>query len=209
MDALVLRHHAPSGERRLGLLRWGLLPHFADAADRAAPRPINARAETVRTSGLFRGAFQSRRALVPADAFYEWRKDGKVRTPFAVARADGTPMAFAALWESNTAADGTILRSFTIITTTANQLLRPIHERMPVVVEPENWPLWLGEVEGDPMKVLQPSVETVLRSWRVGVRVGRVSEDDPGLLDPVPDAAASGVPAMLQPEVHTQTKEKS
>ena len=205
MDALVLRRHARSGERRLGLLRWGLLAHFADAADRTAPRPINARAETVQTSGLFRGAFQARRALVPADAFYEWRKDGKTRTPFAVARADGAPMAFAALWESNTVADGTVARTFTVVTTTANALLRPIHERMPVVVEPDDWPLWLGEIDGDPASVLRPSVETVLRYWQVGSRVGKVSEDDPGLLEPV----ESSDPAVAPPEVVAKTKEKS
>ena len=97
-DALVVRRHPETGARHLDLLRWGLVPHFTkDLAH--ARRPINARAESVATSGIFRGAFASRRCLVPAMAFYEWKRVTGGKQPYAVARADGQPMAFAGLWE--------------------------------------------------------------------------------------------------------------
>jgi putative SOS response-associated peptidase YedK len=185
-DAPVIRRHPDSGERRLDLLRWGLVPHFTKDL-KAARRPINARAETLATSGMFRGALAARRCLVPADAFYEWRVPDK--QPFAIARRDGQPMAFAGLWEGWRSPDGEALRSFTIVTTTANATLRPLHERMPVILEPADWPGWLGEAPADPLALLRPAAEDVLRAWPVDRRVGNVRNNDPGLLAPL--AAAS------------------
>jgi putative SOS response-associated peptidase YedK len=105
--APVVRRHPETGARHLDLLRWGLLPHFA--TDPKRQRPINARAETVTTSSMFRQAFAKRRALVPAGAFYEWRKGpGGAKQPFAVARADGAPLALAGLWEGWRAPDGEV-----------------------------------------------------------------------------------------------------
>jgi putative SOS response-associated peptidase YedK len=180
-DAMAVRRHPETGERRLDLLRWGLVPHFTKDL-KAARRPINARAETVATSGMFRGALAARRCLVPADAFYEWRVSNGDKQPYAIARRDGQPMAFAGLWEGWRSPEGEVLRSFTIVTTTANAALRPLHERMPVVLEPADWPAWLAEAPADPTALLRPAAEDVLHIWPVGRRVGNVRNNDAGLL---------------------------
>jgi putative SOS response-associated peptidase YedK len=183
-DAMAVRRHPESGERRLDLLRWGLVPHFTKDL-KAARRPINARAETVATSGMFRGALAARRCIVPADAFYEWRILDGDKQPFAIARRDGRPMAFAGLWEGWRSPEGEVLRSFAIVTTTANATLRALHERMPVVLEEADWPAWLGEAEADPGALLRPAAEDVLRVWPVDRRVGNVRNNDAGLLAPI------------------------
>ena len=106
---------------------------------------------------MFRDALARRRCLVPADVFYEWQAAEGGKLPYAIARADGQPMVFAGLWEGWRGADGTVMRTFTIVTTNANPALRPLHERMPVILEPADWPAWLGEFEGDPPALLRPS----------------------------------------------------
>jgi putative SOS response-associated peptidase YedK len=181
-NAPVVRLHPDSRERHLDLLRWGLVPHWAKDP-KSVRQPINARAETVATAPMFRDAMARRRCLVPADAFYEWQMAEGGKLPFAIARADEQPMAFAGLWEGWRGADGTVLRSFTIVTTNANPELRPIHERMPVVLEQPDWPVWLGEAEGDRAALLRPSA-TAFRVWRVGTAVNNVRHDGPELLDP-------------------------
>ena len=106
---------------------------------------INARAETVATKPAFRSAFRYRRCLVPADGFYEWRKQGARKQPYPMCLADGAPFTFAGLWEHWTGPDGYVIQSFTIVVTEANELRRPIHNRMPVILDPADYGLWLGE----------------------------------------------------------------
>ena len=182
-DAPVIRRHPASGERRLDLLRWGLLPHWVKDPKQAR-QPINARAETIASSSMFRGAYAERRCLVPADAFYEWQVLDGAKQPWAIARADGQPMAFAGLWEGWRAPDGGTVRSFTIVTTNANPTLRPLHERMPVVLEPADWPLWLGETQADPATLLRPS-SAAFRAWRISTAVNNVRNDVASLLAPL------------------------
>ncbi|MEJ0015623.1 MAG: SOS response-associated peptidase [Acetobacteraceae bacterium] len=181
-DAMVIRRHPQTGERHLDLLKWGLLPSWTKEPEKAK-RPINARAETVATSGLFRGAFAARRCIVPADAFYEWQAVGAAKQPHAIARADGQPIAFAGLWEGARLADGTILRTFAIVTTTANADIAALHERMPVILEPADWPAWLGDEQGDPAALLHPSAAGTLRSWPVSRRVNTPRNNDADLLE--------------------------
>ena len=189
-QAPAVRRHPESGERHLDLLTWGLVPHFTkDLA--TARKPINARAETVASSGMFKGAFAQRRCIVPADAFYEWRAGADGKQPYAVARRDGDPMAFAGLWEGWRAPDGSVLRTFVIITTNANVVLRELHERMPVVLEKPDWPLWLGESAGDAAALLHPAPDDVLRAWPVGRAVGNVKRNSPDLLQPAGDLGVS------------------
>ncbi len=183
MDAPVVRRHPETGERHLDLLTWGFVPAFTKTL-KEARRPVNARAETLISSGMFRAAFAKRRCLVPAAAFYEWRADPGGKTPFAIARADGDPMAFAGIWEGWRSPEGDILRSFAIVTTSANARMRALHERMPVILEAADWPVWLGEAEGDPAALLKPSAEDVLRFWAIDKRVGNVRNDGPDLLQP-------------------------
>ena len=181
-DAPVVRLHPETRARHLDLLRWGLVPHWAKDP-KSVRQPINARAETLATTPMFRDALARRRCLVPADVFYEWQAADGAKLPFAVARSDGQPMVFAGLWEGWRGADGTVLRTFTIVTTNANAVLRPIHERMPVILEPSDWPTWLGEVDDDPAHLLRPSAAE-LRVWRVGTAVNNVRNDNAALLEP-------------------------
>jgi putative SOS response-associated peptidase YedK len=184
-DAPVVRRHPETGERHLGLLRWGLVPHWVKDLKPKSPQ-INARGETITSTPMFRDAFARRRCLVPADAFYEWQTipGSSTKLPWAIARGDAACLVFAGLWEGWRGPDGTVIRSFTIVTTSANEALRPLHERMPVVLEEPDWPLWLGETEGDPASLIHPST-TEFRTWRVGPAVNNVRHDAPSLLDPV------------------------
>ena len=189
--AMVIRRHPKTGDRHLDLLRWGLVPHFTKRP-KTARKPINARAETVASSSMFQGAFARRRALVPATAFYEWRTDAEAggKQPYAIARTDGQPMAFAGLWEIWRPPNGEKLRTFAIITTDANATMRQLHDRMPVILEPDDWPVWLGEVPSDRTALLRPAAEGVLRLWPVSRAVNSVRNNTPDLLDRIDDPAA-------------------
>jgi putative SOS response-associated peptidase YedK len=131
---LVVRWNPTTGERQLDELIWGLLPH-GTKNPAAATRPINARAETVADHPMFAGAFRQCRAIVPATAYYQRRTTGGSGQSFAISRGDGRPMALAGLWESFKWPEGDITRSCCILTTEANSLVAPIHNRMPVVLE--------------------------------------------------------------------------
>ncbi len=183
MDAPVVRRHPESGERHLDALTWGFIPATTKTL-KEARRPINARAETVAASGMFRHAFAKRRCIVPAGAFYEWQAGPFGKTPYAIARADGDPMAFAGVWEGWRSPEGDILRTFAIVTTNANAQMSVLHERMPVILEAADWPVWLGEQSVDPAILLRPSPEDTLSLWRVDKRVGNVRNDGPDLLVP-------------------------
>ena len=155
-DAMVVRRHPATGERRLDLLRWGLIPSWTKDL-KAARKPINARSETAGSSGMFKAALGARRCLVPVDAFYEWRTVPDGKQPYAIARRDGTPLAFAGLWEGWRSGDGEVIRSFAILTTSANATMAQLHERMPVILEPDAWPAWLGEADTDPLALMRPA----------------------------------------------------
>jgi putative SOS response-associated peptidase YedK len=163
---------------------WGLLPSWTKDPAKAQ-RTINARAETVATSGLFRGAFKARRCIVPADAFYEWRVVEGGKQPYAIARQDGQPMAFAGLWEGFRWPDDTVTRTFTIVATTPNADVAELHDRMPVNLDAEDWPAWLGETEADPAALLRPSPGGTLRTWPVSRRVNTPRNNDADLLEPL------------------------
>lgn len=183
-EAMVVRRHPENGERHLNLLQWGLVPSWTKDLKQAR-RPINARAETVTSSGMFRGAFQARRAIVPADAFYEWQAAEGGKQPYAIARNDGQPLAFAGLWEGYRSPDGQVVRSFTIVTTTASDDVRMLHERMPVILEPDAWATWLGETGDDPTSLMRPAPTGTLRIWKVGKAVNTPRNNSPALLAPV------------------------
>ncbi len=199
-DAAAVRLHPQSRDRRLDLLRWGLVP-FNTTDLKAARKPINSRAETAATSPMFRAAFAKRRCIVPAAAFYEWRPDPAGKTPFAIARADKEPLALAALWEGWRGRDGEVLRTFAILTVSANAEMSALHDRMPLILERNDWPLWLGEAEGDPRRLLRPARDGTLRLWPVGKAVGNVRNDGPELLLPhtPPDHAGPNDPSGPNP----------
>lgn len=189
-DLPVIRFNAEDGTRSLNLLRWGLIPSWA--ADTAAgARAINARCETLNDKPTFRKAYSARRCIVPATAYYEWQHRGATKVPHAIALASGETMAFAGLWEGwwPPHADRTnpsqMLRTFTIITCPAAEEIMHLHERMPVILPPEAWPLWLGEEPGAPDSVLTTYPGQLLKVWEVGPAVGNVHNEGKHLLDPV------------------------
>lgn len=182
--ALVVRRHPETGDRHMDLLIWGLLPHWTRDF-KAARRPINARAETVATAPMFRGAFASRRCLVPVDAWYEWQVTPAGKRPFAFARPDRTTMALAGLWESwVTPGTMKVLRTFAIITTKANEAAAAVHDRMPVLIEPADEPLWLGAAAGDPAALLRPAPDGLIEAWPVGRAVNSPRNNGATLLAP-------------------------
>jgi len=184
--ALAVRWNRETNQRSLDKLRWGLVPMWAPDLSVAA-RQINARAETVAERPAYREAYVKRRCLVPIGAFYEWRKrDGKTKQPYAVATSDGAPLVLGGLWERwRDKGTGEITRSFTIITVPANEQLRPLHERMPLILDETDWPAWLGETGSDPAPLLR-SYAKPLRVWAVSARVNSVKNNDQHLLDPLP-----------------------
>ena len=145
-DIPVIRR-SPEGKRVLHLLNWGLLPHWVKNAE-TAHRPINARLETLSEKLIFREAFQKRRCLIPADAFYEWKREGRAKQPYRFELASQELMALAGLWESWKAPDGSIVRTVCIITTEADEVMKPVHDRMPVILPQAAWTAWLeGPIE--------------------------------------------------------------
>jgi putative SOS response-associated peptidase YedK len=168
------------------VMRWGLIPSWAKDETLKFPT-FNARAEAVDTTASFRGAWRAgRRCLVVTDGFYEWRKGD--RQPFLVADAGGRLTVLAGLWETWRSPAGETIRSCTVITMVANDLLARLHDRMPVVLAEADWPVWLGEApatEEELKGLLTPCPPGALTMWPVDRRVGDVRNDDPGLGEPV------------------------
>jgi putative SOS response-associated peptidase YedK len=188
-EGLVVRRHPETGARHLDGLRWGLVPRRAKDATGAA-RMMNARGESVAEKPAFRDAFAKRRCLVPMDGFYEWRTEGKSKQPFACSLKSGEPMACAGLWEGWKQPDGDWLRTYSIITCAAAGRQALLHERVPVILPRDVWDDWL---EGDdPTALLKPAEDSLLAFWPVAARVGRVAENDAGLIvrDPLAVAPA-------------------
>lgn len=174
-----------SDEVGLAWLRWGLIPGWADDP-RIGSRMINARGETVHEKPAFRKAFRERRCLVLADGYYEWRNDPAGKTPFWITRRDGRPMSFAGIWERWKKGQ-TPIESCAIITTDANALTAEVHDRMPVIIEPEDRSLWLNpdSPEERLRPLLKPCGEDELRLVRVSKHVNRPDHEDPSCLEPV------------------------
>lgn len=166
-------------------LRWGLVPSWA-ADERSGQRMINARAETVCTNPAFRSAFRRRRCLIPADGFYEWQRAGAVKVPMRIRRRDGRPFAFAGIWEWKARDDGSRLESFAIITTAANAYVRPIHDRMPVILDGAGRDVWLAaDADADALRaVLVPAAEDALDAYAVSPLVNSPHNDVPACIVP-------------------------
>jgi putative SOS response-associated peptidase YedK len=179
-----------NGQRTLTAMRWGLIPSWARPETESLKighSTFNARAESVDSRPAFRPAWRAgRRCLVIADGYYEWRDTD--RQPFAVALGNRGPMTLAGLWDQWRSPDGTTLKSFAIITTAANKLLEPLHGRMPVLLAPERWPAWLGEItvnDAELKAMLRPYPGASMTFWPVDRRVGNVRNDSADLFAPV------------------------
>lgn len=180
----------PTEEGRIGtLMRWGFIPAWAKDPG-AMPMLHNARGETVAEKPMFRQAFRRRRCLIPASGFYEWKTvpGQKSRQPFYISYKDRNPMSFAGFWENARTGGGERIDTCIIITTGANAVLEPIHHRMPVVLEREDWNVWLStEPVADELltELIAPSGAEKMQAWGVAHAVNKVSNDSPSLLHPI------------------------
>ena len=179
-----------NGNGRSGsYMRWGLIPSWAESAS-VGSRMMNARAETVAERPSFRTALPRRRCLVLADGFYEWRRKGSSKRPMRIVMASGEPFAFAGLWDAWRDQMGEVVRSCVIITTPANELLGPIHDRMPVILPRELESLWLGHDIQDPAPlagILTPYTADEMVVYEVSSLVNSPSNDEPELVAPLGD----------------------
>jgi putative SOS response-associated peptidase YedK len=167
----------------LAMLRWGLVPYWAKDPS-IGNRMINARAETVAEKPAFRAAYRHRRCLVLADGFYEWHREGSVKTPYYISSADGQPFAFAALWENwNSKDTDESVQSTTLITTEANDFMASLHHRMPVVLTPDTAPRWLQGGDDALGNALENMPE--LRAWAVDRRVNNARNEGADLIEAV------------------------
>jgi putative SOS response-associated peptidase YedK len=187
-DVAIVRQDAKRPQRKFSVMRWGLIPYWAKDAS-IGYKTINAAAETAAEKPAFREAMKRRRCLVPADGFYEWQKRGpKDKQPYNVGLADDGIFAFAGLWERWPDPAGGAIESFTILTTTANSLVAQLHDRMPVIVKPEDYDLWLDPGMRDPGGVadlLRPLDARLMKKYPVSKKVGNADNDDPGCIEEV------------------------
>jgi putative SOS response-associated peptidase YedK len=186
----VVRLDSETGERELAVMRWGLVPFWAKDA-KMAFNTINAKAETITTSPAYREAMKRRRCLVPADWFYEWKKlDAKTKQPYAIAMNDAELFAFAGLWDSwKDKETGKALETYTVITTDPNDLMEPIHNRMPVILHHKDYERWLAVADPAqmPVDLLRPYPAEEMKAWPVSRDVGNVRNNRPELIKPITD----------------------
>lgn len=189
---LALRYNRDAKTREWTHFVWGLVPSWAQDPS-IGNRMINARAETLREKPAYRNAYRYRRCIVPVSGFYEWKKVGHTKQPYFVRPADDLPIGLAGLWETWRSPDGSEIETCTIITTDANAVIRPLHDRMAVVLPPDAYELWLrpdsslAELDA----LLQPAPEDLLIAYPVSPRVNSPANDDPSLVAPV-DANPDG-----------------
>lgn len=174
------------GKRQFALVRWGLLPSWVKDPKNFTLL-INARGESLTDKPAFSAAVKRRRCLIPADGFYEWKAAGPRKQPYFVGARSGGPLAFAGLWETWTGPNGEELETAAIVTTRANRALADIHYRMPVIVPPDAFDLWLdcANVDADTAAaVIAPAPETLLEAYEVSTAVNRTANDNPKLIEP-------------------------
>jgi len=183
----AVRLPTAEGHRELVMLHWGLIPFWADDPGLGA-RMINARSETVADKPAFRAAFRRRRCLVPADGFYEWQKQNGAKQPFYIRMQDARPFGFAGLWERWQGKDGTVIESCTLLTTQPNELIRPLHNRMPVILHPHNYAVWLDpEVEDVDVlrRLLDPYPSGEMEAYPVSRYVNAPQNEGPECIAPL------------------------
>jgi putative SOS response-associated peptidase YedK len=177
---LVIRQHPREPVRELSLIRWGLIPSWAKDSSGAA-QMINARAETAAEKPVFRDALRFRRCLVPADGFYEWQGRGKAKQPYCFEVNEGELFAFAGIWDRWIDTSGNVVETCSILTTTPNAVTSAIHNRMPVILEPDSYDLWLDPGMRDVRSasdILKPCDSRVMRCYPVSTRINHVANDD-------------------------------
>ena len=183
-DIAAVRQGA--GGRELAMLHWGLIPSWAKG-ENPPYRMINTRAETVATKPAFRSAFRQRRCLIPASGFYEWQAGADGKQPYCIRPADESLFAFAGLWEHWEGKDGKVVESCTILVTEPNELLAPIHDRMPVILDPMDYTAWLDPQQDDPVTLsalLQSYPADLMWAYPVSRRVNNPTNNDFACIEP-------------------------
>lgn len=180
--APVLRAHGDAHE--LAMLRWGLIPFWAKDA-KIASNCINARGDGIATKPAYRAAFRARRCVVPASGFYEWTGEGAARAPYAIVPADAPCFGFAGLWETWNAPDGKVVETYAIVTTDANDAIRHLHHRMPVILEAADYARWIGGTMQIASSLVAACAPERVRSYPVGKAVNNVRNDAAELSQPV------------------------
>lgn len=178
-------------QREWAWFQWGLVPSWAQDPTVGA-RLINARSETVAEKPAFRAAFRARRCLIPADGFYEWRKSNGRRQPYYICLREGSPFAFAGLWEHWEGPEGSVLESCTILTTQPNELIRPLHDRMPVILPPEAYERWLDPDWRKPeglLSLLRPYPAEAMIAYPVRFLVNNPKNEGAELIKPIVSGA--------------------
>ena len=186
------------GVRQFALVRWGLIPSWVKDP-RAFALLINARGESVNEKVAFRNAMRRRRCLVPADGFYEWKREGNRTRPYFVRRKDRKPLALAGLWETWIGPNGEEMESAAIVVTGANRTLAAIHDRMPVIVPPEAFELWLDCANVDAQTaaaLIAPAPDGLLEAYEISPAINRAANDGATLIEPLNAGAAAAVTAM-------------
>ena len=176
----VVRQHPKDPIRHLSLMKWGLIPSWAKSPS-IASSTINAKSETAATRPAFRDPMKFRRCLIPADGFYEWKRTGNRKQPFCFEVGTGELFAFAGLWDGWKRPDGNWTRTCTILTTTPNVLTSTVHDRMPVILEPNAYDLWLNPRMSDVgvlTALLKPYDAELMHGYPVGKRVNSAANDD-------------------------------
>jgi putative SOS response-associated peptidase YedK len=183
----IIKPHAGTSLRDLRIVKWGLIPYWAKDHKMGA-RLINARSETAADRPAFRAPFKMRRCLIPADGFYEWKKLEKGKEPYLVVLSNRLPFAFAGLWESWKSPDGELIESCTILTTDANDLVQPIHDRMPAILLPNDYELWLNPDIKTPVSlknVLKPFPWEEMVMFPVSGKVNKAGYDAADCVEPL------------------------
>ena len=198
------------GKRQFALVRWGLIPSWVKDP-KSFSLLINARGESVLEKPAFRNAMRRRRCLFPADGFYEWKREGDRKTPFYIRARVGGPMAFAGLWEAWMGPNGEEMETAAIITTRANRTLAALHDRMPVIVQPDGFDFWLdSKVDGETASaMIAPARDDLVEVYEVSPAVNRHANDSPDLIKPVTAAQrAAGIAAADAPPAKAMAKAK-
>lgn len=183
----VIRQNPKEPVRELSLMRWGLIPSWAKDPSTAA-RMINARSETAHIKPAFRDALKLRRCLIPADGFYEWQKTGKAKQPYCFEVGGAELFAFAGIWDRWKDPSGNWIKTCSILTTTPNAVTSAVHDRMPVILDPDGYDLWLDPGMADvtaASELLKPFDARLMRCYPVSTRINHVADDDEECSRPV------------------------
>jgi len=191
---VVIRQDRDQPRRTFSLMRWGLIPYWSKDIS-IGNKTINAMAETVAEKPAFREAIRKRRCLVPADGFFEWKKlSSKQKQPYNIGMLDDSLFAFAGIWDRWRSGSGEVIESCSILTTDANSLTRDIHDRMPAILEPEDYDLWLDPGITDPEQLqplLRPFDPRRMKKYPLSAKVSNVNIDGPECIQEVPADDAS------------------